>query len=69
MSDQDRHEYDVMREQEKVIADPEYQRFLDEQDALPEHKRSGWCERMTEQADMMRKSRREDELLEREQND
>lgn len=32
-------------------------------DALPEHKREGWAERMYEAADAMRKAKKEEALL------
>lgn len=32
-------------------------------DALPPHKREGWAERMYERADLLRKEKKENELL------
>lgn len=39
--------------------------FDDDEEVLPEHKRTGYAERMYEQADMLRKERREDDLINR----
>lgn len=48
MNDQDRFDAEVSREEYEA-----------EQEALPEHKRDGWAERMAELADMRRKEQRE----------
>ena len=37
----------------------EIDEYLESQAALPEHKRDGYAERMAEQADMLRKEKRE----------
>ncbi len=39
--------------------------MIQDDDALPPHKREGWAERMYERADMLRKEKKENELLER----
>lgn len=38
--------------------------MIQDDDALPEHKREGWAERMYERAEFMRKKKKENELLE-----
>lgn len=61
---QQRYEYEVMREleQEQALMMMEYDQYQAEQEALPEHQRDGYAERMTEQADMRRKEIRENGL-------
>jgi hypothetical protein len=53
-NDQDRFEHEVMMY--------EFDIYVAEQEALPEHQRDGYAERMTEQADMRRKEIRENGL-------
>lgn len=38
--------------------------MIQDDDALPDHKREGWAERIYEQADMQRKAAKEEALLE-----
>ena len=45
--------------QQQFDAERSRELYEEEQDALPEHKRDGYAERMAEIADMKRKERRE----------